>query len=63
MDSKVKRIAFCLATFIAVHSQAAEVIPPKPPAYFNDYAEVVSKDATLRFNERLAQFERETSTQ
>src|SRR5438105_7198524 len=63
MDSKVKRIAFCLATFVAVHSQAAEVIPPKPPAYFNDYAGVVSKDAALRFNERLAQFERETSTQ
>ena len=42
---------------------AAEVIPPKPPGYFNDYADVVSKDAALRFNEQLAQFERETSNQ
>jgi uncharacterized protein len=42
---------------------AAEVIPPKPAGYFNDYAGVVSKDAALRFNEQLAQFERETSNQ
>src|SRR5438046_7107236 len=44
-------------------SYAAEVIPPKPTAYFNDYAGVVSKEAAYRFNEQLAQFERETSNQ
>lgn len=59
----MKRIAFCLAALVAVHSQAAEVIPPKPAAYFNDYAGVVSKEAANRFNEQLAQFERETSNQ
>jgi uncharacterized protein len=49
---------------LAVQSvSAAEVIPPKPAAYFNDYASVVSKEAGLRFNEQLAQFERETSNQ
>ncbi len=42
---------------------AAERIPPKPDRYFNDYAGVVSKQAALRFNEQLAQFERETSNQ
>jgi uncharacterized protein len=42
---------------------AAEVIPPKPDRYFNDYAHVVSSDAANRFNEQLAQFERETSNQ
>lgn len=42
---------------------AAEVIPPKPERYFNDYAGVVSQPAALRFNEQLAQFERETSNQ
>jgi uncharacterized protein len=42
---------------------AAEVIPPKPPAYFNDYANVVSKEKALALNEKLAQFERETSNQ
>lgn len=38
-------------------------MPPKPAGYFNDYAGVVSKEAALRFNEQLAQFERETSNQ
>jgi uncharacterized protein len=42
---------------------AAEVIPPKPPGYFADYANVVSREAAYRFNEQLAQFERETSNQ
>jgi uncharacterized protein len=42
---------------------AAENIPPKPAGYFSDYAGVVSKEAALRFNEKLAQFERETSNQ
>ena len=46
-----------------VRLNAAEVIPPKPAAYFNDYASVVSKDAAHRFNEQLAQFERDTSNQ
>jgi len=47
----------------AVAAQAAEVIPPKPNRYFNDYASAVSKETALRFNEQLAQFERETSDQ
>jgi uncharacterized protein len=61
----VKRIALCLAALAAtvITAQAAEVIPPKPAAYFNDYANVVSKDAASRFNEQLAQFERDTSNQ
>src|SRR4051812_13335461 len=42
---------------------AAEVIPPKPDRYFNDYANVVSPEAGLRFNDQLAQFERDTSNQ
>jgi uncharacterized protein len=41
----------------------AEVIPPKPAGYFNDYASVVSTDAARRFNEQLEQFERDTSNQ
>ncbi|HLW36352.1 MAG TPA: TPM domain-containing protein [Chthoniobacterales bacterium] len=48
---------------VAGQSSAAEVIPAKPANYFNDYAGVVSKDAASRFNEQLAQFERETSNQ
>jgi uncharacterized protein len=61
-----KPVAPLVAAFfalLATKSQAAEVIPPKPDRYFNDYASVVSKEAALRFNEELAQFERETSDQ
>jgi uncharacterized protein len=49
----------CTAGIVA----AAEVIPPKPDRYFNDYANVVPKHAALQMNEQLAQFERETSNQ
>src|SRR4029077_3401880 len=52
-----------LCGFAVTRTFAAEVIPPKPAAYFNDYAGVVSKGAAARFNEQLAQFERETSNQ
>src|SRR2546423_9898782 len=55
--------AFAAIAFVAINAHGAEVIPPKPTAYFNDYAGVVSKDAAYRFNEQLAQFERETSNQ
>src|SRR5262245_24712292 len=58
-------IRFLLAalTLLAISAHAAEVIPPKPAGYFNDYAGVVSKEAASRFNEQLAQFERDTSDQ
>ncbi len=66
LRSLVVRNAFCIAALFIVATsfcRAAEVIPPKPAGYFTDYANVVSKDAALRFNEQLAQFERETSNQ
>jgi uncharacterized protein len=56
-------LALLVGIVAPTHSRAAEVIPPKPDRYFNDYAGVVSKDAAFRFNEQLAQFERETSNQ
>jgi uncharacterized protein len=62
----VKKKARCIAVFtalLAIQLEAAEVIPPKPDRYFNDYAGVVSQEAGRRFNEQLAQFERETSDQ
>jgi uncharacterized protein len=63
---RAKQVALLIATLLAalaIESHAAEVIPPKPTGYFNDYAGVVSKDAAYRFNEWLAQFERDTSNQ
>src|SRR5205823_9516371 len=47
----------------AIVAHGAETIPPKPDRYFNDYAGVVSRGSAQRFNEQLAQFERETSNQ
>jgi uncharacterized protein len=63
---RATKVGLLVAAFfasLATNSQGAEVIPPKPDRYFNDYAGVVSKSAALRFNEELAQFERETSDQ
>src|SRR4029077_8221149 len=63
---RAKQAAMLVAAFfalLATKSQAAEVIPPKPDRYFQDNAGIVSKEAALRFNEELAQFERETSNQ
>jgi uncharacterized protein len=61
-DCSIHLALIAIALF-AIHVHAAEVIPPKPTAYFNDYAKVLSKEAAHRFNEQLAQFERETSNQ
>jgi uncharacterized protein len=63
---RAKEVALLVAALfalLATKSQGAAVIPPKPDRYFNDYADVVSKTAAVRFNEELAQFERETSDQ
>jgi uncharacterized protein len=45
----------------AAHS--AEVIPPVPAQWFNDYAGVVSPATAARLNQTLQDFERETSSQ
>ena len=42
---------------------AAEVIPPVPTSYFNDYAHVVSPATAERLNSTLQDFERQTSDQ
>ncbi len=56
-------LALALLLLGSTALRSAEVMPPKPAGYFNDYAGVVSKEAALRFNEQLAQFERDTSNQ
>jgi uncharacterized protein len=61
--SKTNWLAIALLLLGALSSGAAEVMPPKPPGYFNDAAGVVSKQTALQFNEQLAQFERDTSNQ
>jgi uncharacterized protein len=58
-----RALPILLIALLAISAHAAEVIPPKPQGYFNDYAGVVSRETAYRFNEQLAQFERETSDQ
>lgn len=60
------RLIFAVSAGVLLGAQslvAAEKIPPKPTAYFNDYANVVPKEKAAALNEQLAQFERETSNQ
>ena len=62
----MKSLAPLLALFCTLALSpafAAETMPPKPAGYFNDYAGVVPKETALQLNEKLAQFERETSVQ
>ncbi|MDB6021682.1 MAG: hypothetical protein JWQ04_1539 [Pedosphaera sp.] len=42
---------------------AAEVIPPAPPDYFNDYAHVTSPATASRLDRELRDFEKQTSSQ
>lgn len=52
--------AFALA---APFARAAEVIPPAPKQYFNDYAGIVPPATAEALNQKLEQFERDTSNQ
>lgn len=42
---------------------AAEVMPPAPPRYFNDFANVTKPTTAARLNQALEQFEKDTSSQ
>ncbi len=49
--------------FLLASVLSAEILPPKPKGYFNDYASVVDQATALQLNEQLAQFERDSSNQ
>ena len=59
----VKFRAVALGCFCVVSTFAAEVIPPAPAKYFNDYAGVVSPATSARLNSQLEQFERDSYNQ
>jgi uncharacterized protein len=52
-----------MALVAARSAAAAEVIPPRPAQYFNDYAHLVSPAVATELNRQLEQFERDTSSQ
>jgi uncharacterized protein len=61
--SAAQLLVASLIAFLSLCAKCAEVIPPRPAHYFNDYANVVSASAAERFNKTLEDFERETSSQ
>jgi len=59
----VRGVGLALLAFAAGSAGAAEVIPPAPQAFFNDYASVVNPATASALNQKLDQFERATSSQ
>jgi len=61
----VKRLPVILGLLLCLCwcATAAEVIPPKPEQYFNDYAHVVSPGTAQRLNHELEDFEKQMSSQ
>jgi uncharacterized protein len=60
--SAVKRLAFICCWLWSLLAWG-EVIPPAPPRYFNDYAQVVPASAGSQLNAKLEDFERTTGNQ
>ena len=56
-------LRFSLWLAVVAGASAAEVMPPKPAQWFNDYASVVPSDTVSQLNAKLQQFERDTSNQ
>ena len=52
-----------LFTFCSFAVRASEVIPPAPVKHFNDYAGAVSPATAAQLNQKLEDFERQTSSQ
>ena len=59
----MKRLCFILGLFCCLGLAAAEVIPPAPARYFNDYAHVVSPATAQKLNQTLEDFEKQSSSQ
>ena len=59
----MRRLCAILVLVFGFRLFAAEVIPPPPAAYFNDYAHVVSAGTAAQLNKTLEDFERQSSDQ
>jgi len=59
----VRRLCAILVLVFGFRLLADEVIPPRPAAYFNDYAHVVSAGRAAQLNKTLEDFERQSSDQ
>lgn len=52
-----------MLALVSSFASAAEIIPPRPPNHFNDFASTVRPETATQLNRELAQFERDTSNQ
>lgn len=59
----MKKLLSLLLALVAGVIGGAEIIPPAPAKYFNDYANVVTEAAAARLNRTLEEFEFDTSNQ
>jgi len=59
----LRRTGAALLAACSLCGLSAETIPPAPPAHFNDYASLVSPQTAAALDAKLAQFERDTSSQ
>ena len=59
----MKRVLAFAILLLGFRLFAAEVIPPAPKLYFNDYAGVVLPNTADKLNQTLADFERDSSDQ
>jgi uncharacterized protein len=59
----VKRLAIIVCWLWPLIAFAAEVIPPAPSHYFNDYANVVPVSVATQLNTKLEDFEKATGDQ
>ncbi|HST30053.1 MAG TPA: TPM domain-containing protein [Chthoniobacterales bacterium] len=60
---KLAALCFAFSALALTALSAAEVIPPAPLHYFNDYAGLISQSAADQFDRQLVQFDRGTSNQ
>ncbi len=59
----MKRLAFIACWLWSLLAWGGEVIPPAPPRYFNDYAQVVPAQVASQLNAKLEDFERTSANQ
>ena len=59
----MRRLCAISVLLFAFRLFGQEVIPPAPPAYFNDYANAVSASTAAQLNQTLENFERQSSEQ
>jgi uncharacterized protein len=60
---RLRAAGLALLGFWALAAHAQEVIPPSPPAHFNDYASLVTASTASTLDNELNEFERTTSNQ